>query len=170
MRREKTTNRESARRWTKTVRIGVILSFGTAACAESLPPDPAQWLHSVSEREPSHNDFRTDSGAATSVCQQSLSDSLPGKHRGPRVELRSVYEHQSTTTGNTTILLRTQDSVNVRCDFQIAPKDTGLQRFIISAGQVCDRGNIITFALVERYSTSSLATESSLRRLVVCIV
>ena len=30
-------------------------------------------------------------------------------------------------------------------DFQIAPKNTGLQRSIISVGQVCDRGNIITF-------------------------
>ena len=30
-------------------------------------------------------------------------------------------------------------------DFQIARKKTGLQRSIISVGQVCDRGNIITF-------------------------
>ena len=30
-------------------------------------------------------------------------------------------------------------------DFQIAPKDTGQQRSIISVGQVCDSGNIITF-------------------------
>ena len=30
-------------------------------------------------------------------------------------------------------------------DFQIAPKDTGLQKSIISVGQVCDNGNIITF-------------------------
>ena len=41
--------------------------------------------------------------------------------------------------------LRTRDAVNVASDFQIAPKNTGLQRSIISVGQVCDRGNIITF-------------------------
>ena len=53
--------------------------------------------------------------------------------------------HQFTTTGNTTICLRTRDGVNVASDFQIAPKKTGLQRSIFSVGQVCDRGNIITF-------------------------
>ena len=61
------------------------------------------------------------------------------------VELRSATGHQFTTTGNTTICLRRRDGINVAGDFQIAPKDTGLQRSIISVGQVCDRGNIITF-------------------------
>ena len=84
-------------------------------------------------------------GAATSVCQQSMADSLGGKARGPCVELRSATGHRFTTTGNTTICLRTRDGVNVAVDFQIAPKDTGRQRSIISVGQVCDRGNIITF-------------------------
>ena len=51
----------------------------------------------------------------------------------------------NTTTGNTTICVRTRDNVNVAGDFQIAPKNTGLQRSLISVGQVCDRGNIITF-------------------------
>ena len=58
------------------------------------------------------------------------------------MELRSVTGHQSS---NATICLRTRDGVNVAGDFQIAPKDTGLQRSIIPVGQVCDRGNIITF-------------------------
>ena len=61
------------------------------------------------------------------------------------MELRSATGHQSTTTGNTTMCLRTRDGVNVAGDFQIAPKNTGLQRSIVSVGQVCDRGNIITF-------------------------
>ena len=61
------------------------------------------------------------------------------------MELRSVTGHQFTTTGNTTICLRTRNGINVAGDFQIAPKDTGLQRSIRSVGQVCDRGNIITF-------------------------
>ena len=46
---------------------------------------------------------------------------------------------------NTTICLRARDGANVASDFQIAPQNTGLQRSIILVGQVCDRGNIITF-------------------------
>ena len=61
------------------------------------------------------------------------------------VELRSATRHQFTTTSNATICLRARDGVNVAGDFQIAPKNTGLQKSIISVGQVCDRGNIITF-------------------------
>ena len=40
--------------------------------------DPAQWMYSVTKQEsvPVANDFLIDSGAATSVCQQSLADSL----------------------------------------------------------------------------------------------
>ena len=55
------------------------------------------------------------------------------------------YRPSVTTNGNTTLSLRTRDGINVAGDFQIAPKDTGLQRSIISVRQVCDRGNIITF-------------------------
>ena len=105
-------------------------------------------MYQVTKQEsfPNANDFLIDSGAATSsVCQQSLVDSLGGKPRGLGVELRSATGHQFTTTGNTTMCLRTRDGVNVASDFQIAPKNTGLQRSIISVGKVCDRGNIVTF-------------------------
>ena len=131
-----------------------------------IPADPAQWMYSVTKQEsvPIANDFLIDSGAATSVCQQSLADSLGGKPRGPGVELRSATRHQFTTTGNTTICSRTRDGVNVASDFQIAPKNTGLQRSIISVGQVCDRGNIITFR-----STGGTILELSSNVLVVCI-
>ena len=61
------------------------------------------------------------------------------------MELRSATGHQLTTTGNTTICLRTRGGINVAGDFQIAPKDTGLQRSFISVGQMCDRCIIITF-------------------------
>ena len=61
-----------------------------------IPADPAQWMY-----------FLIDSGAATSVCLQSLADSLGGKPRRPGVEVRSATGHQFTTTGNTTICLRT---------------------------------------------------------------
>ena len=55
-----------------------------------VPADPAQWMYSVTKQEsvPNANDFLISSGAATSVCQQSLADSLGGKPRGPVVEAR----------------------------------------------------------------------------------
>ena len=56
-----------------------------------IPADPAQWMDSVTKKSvPNANDFLIDSGAATSVCRQSLADSLGGKPRGPGVELRST--------------------------------------------------------------------------------
>ena len=94
-----------------------------------------QWLCSVTEREPGHSDFLIDCGAATSVCRQSLADSLGGKPRGLGAEVRSATGHQFTTTGNTTFCLRTRDAINVAGDFRIAPKDTGLQRSSTSVGQ-----------------------------------
>ena len=46
-------------------------------------PDSAQWVYSVTRQELVRNgDFLIDSGAATSVCQQSLADSLGGKPGG----------------------------------------------------------------------------------------
>ena len=39
---------------------------------EAVPANPTLWLYPVTKREPSHNDFLIDSGAATSVCLQSL--------------------------------------------------------------------------------------------------
>ena len=111
---------------------------------EVVPADPAQWLYSVTKRDPSCNDVLIGSGAATSVCQQSMADSLGRTPRGPGVELKSTTEHQFTTTDSTTTRLRTRDGINVAVDFQIARKDTGLQRSIMSVGQVCDRSNIIT--------------------------
>ena len=58
------------------------------------------------------------------------------------MELGSATRHQFTSAGNTTMCLRTRDVINVAGDIQSAPKDTGLQKSIISVGQVCDRGNI----------------------------
>ena len=114
--------------------------------AEVATPDSAQWVYSVTWLEPVCNrDFLIDSGAATSVCQQSSADSLGGKSRGLGIERRSATGHQFTTTGNTTMCLHTRDGINVSGAFQIAPKNSGLQRSIPSVGQVCDRGIIITF-------------------------
>ena len=42
---------------------------------EVVPANPAQWPYSVTKRGPSREEFLIDSGAATSVCQQSLADS-----------------------------------------------------------------------------------------------
>ena len=111
-------------------------------------------------------DFLIDSGAATSVCQQSLADSLGGKPRGPGVEFRSAGGHQCTTTGNTTICLRTRDGVNVASDFRIAPKNTGLPR---SIGGTSVRQRQYHHVPQERSSMSSLEIELSSNVLVVCI-
>ena len=46
---------------------------------EAVPADPSQWLYSVTKREPSREEFLIESGAATSLCQQSLVDTLGGK-------------------------------------------------------------------------------------------
>ena len=64
------------------------------------------------------------------------------------MELRAATGQQFTTTGNTTICLRTRSGINLAGDFQIAPEDTGLHLSIISVGQQCDRGNIMTFRSV----------------------
>ena len=78
---------------------------------------------SVTKQEsvPNANDSLIMSGAATSVCRQSLAD------RGLGVELSSATGHRFTTTGNTTICLRTRDGVNVASDFQIARKNDQCQ-------------------------------------------
>ena len=105
--------------------------------AEVAVPDSAQWVYSVTRQELVCNrEFLIESGAATSVCQQNLADSLGGKPNGPGIELRSATGHQFTTTGNTTICLHTRDGINASGDFQIAPKNSGLQRSILSVGQV----------------------------------
>ena len=80
---------------------------------EAASVDPTRWLYFMTKRENVHNDFLIDSGAATSVCQQSLVDSLGARPRGPGVELRSATGHQFATTGNTTNCLRTRDGMHV---------------------------------------------------------
>ena len=49
------------------------------------------------------------------------------------------------TMGSTQIFMRTRRGVYVSGDFQIGPKTTGLQRSLISVGQVADRGNSMVF-------------------------
>ena len=88
--------------------------------AEVAMPDSAQWSVFGDEAESRNGEFLIESGAATSVCQQSLADSLGSKLSGL----------------GTTICLHTRDGLNVSGDFQIAPKNSGLQRSIISVGQV----------------------------------
>ena len=57
-----------------------------------IPAGDTQWMYAVTKQEavPNINGFLIDAGAATSVCQQSLADSLGGRPRGPVVELRSA--------------------------------------------------------------------------------
>ena len=137
---------------------------------EAMPSDPTKWMYSMTKRDSPNNDFLIDSGAATSVCQQSLADTLAGKPRGPGIELKSATGHQFTTTSNTTICLTTRNGINEASDFQIAPKDNGLQRSIISVDKCATEARSSrSAALVERSSTSLLAIELSSNVLVVCI-
>ena len=79
-----------------------------------IPADLAQWMYSVMKQVfLTTDDFLIDSGAATSVCQQSLADSLGGNPEDLVMEFRSATGQQFTTIGNTTICLRTRDGVNV---------------------------------------------------------
>ena len=61
------------------------------------------------------------------------------------MDLRSATGPRFTITGSTQIFMRTRRGVNVSGDFQIGPKTTGLQRSLISVGQVADRGNSMVF-------------------------
>ena len=88
---------------------------------DAVPVAPTKRMYSVTKYESSPNDFLK---AATSVCQQSLADSLGSEPSGSGVELKSASGHQFTTTGNTTMCLRTRDGINVSRDVQIAPKKT----------------------------------------------
>ena len=103
--------------------------------------DITKWMFSVTNRASKQNEFPSDSGAATSVCQQRLSGSLCSKP-GAGVELRSATGQRFTTTCGTHIFMRTHDGANVSVDFEIAPKMTSLHRAVTSVGQVADRNNI----------------------------
>ena len=60
-----------------------------------MPVDTTRWPYSMTKREYVHNDFLIDPGAATSVCQQSLVDSLGARLRGSGAQISNrlpVYD------------------------------------------------------------------------------
>ena len=91
-----------------------------------ISDDPAQWMYSVTQQEsvPDANGFLIDSGAATSVCQQSFfrlpgwktQSTWSGAQVSHRTSVHDDWQHDNC--------LRTRDGVNVASDFQIAPKNT----------------------------------------------
>ena len=108
----------------------------------------AQWMYSVTKQEsvPNANDFLIDSGAATLVCQQE-SGRQPGWKSQEGLEWSSSQPQDINSQRLATSQFAwAHETVSTwASDFQIAPKNTGLQRSIISVGQMCDRRNIITF-------------------------
>ena len=113
---------------------------------EAIPVDPTLWLYSLTERKHVHNDFLIDSGAATSVCQQSQVDSLGGIPRGLGVELRSATGHQFTTTGQYDDLLAHTRMVSTCLEtFRSRPRLLDYRGLSSRWDRVCDRGNIFTF-------------------------
>ena len=131
--------------------------------ADVAMPDSAQWMFSVTRQQPVRNgDFLIDVGAATSVCQQSLADSLGGKPSGPGTELRSATGHQFKTTGNTMICLHTKCGIAVASDFQIVPMNSGRRDLSSQLDKCATEATSSRFAaLMERFSMSSQATDLS---------
>ena len=106
-------------------------------------------------------------------CDISVStklDSLGDKPTGPEVELRSAAGHQSTTTG-TRRLACTHETVSMwREIFRLHPRILDCRGLSYQLAR-CATGATSSHSatLVERYSTNTLVTESSLNVLVVCI-
>ena len=139
---------------------------------ETVPANPAQWLYSVTKREPSREEFLINSAAATSVCQRSLADSLGGKNpedlvwnSGQPLDISSqrpatrrfacAHEMVSTLRATFTLRPRTLDCKNQSYRLDKCATEATSSR---SAAQV------------ERDSTSSLDTALSFNVLMECIV
>ena len=130
----------------------------------AVPANPAQWLYSVTKREARREEFLIDSGAATSVGQQSLADSLGGAQRrlvwnsGPPPDISSqrpatrrfACAHEMVST--------------LRATFRLRPRtlDCRGQSYRLDKC-VTEATSSRSAAQVERYSTSSLATALSLK-------
>ena len=129
--------------------------------AEVAMLDSAQLVYSVTRQEPVRNgEFLIESGAATSVCQQSLADSLGGKPNGPGIELRSATGHQFTTTGTRRSACTRETVSTCRATFRSIPRIRDCSD-LFSQLDKCETSSRFA-TLVERYSASSQATESSL--------
>ena len=89
----------------------------------------------MSNHEPGQKDS-VDSGAATQVCQQSLTT---WEENPDDPEWCSGQPKDISSPRQATRRFALRDVINVAGDFQIARKDTGLLRSSISVGQVCDR-------------------------------
>ena len=86
----------------------------------STTVDSATWVFSVTNRESSRDEFLTDSGPGTSVCQQGLSDTL-GDTPSDGIELRSA-------TGRT-FITTVSIHVNVSDEFSDGVQDDRLAQF-----------------------------------------
>ena len=136
---------------------------------DEIPADDTQWMYAVTKQEsvPNINDFLIDCGAATSVCQQSLADSLGGKPRGPGVELRSATGHQFTATRR--FACAHVAVPTLRATFRSRPRTQDCRdQSYLSDKCATEATSSRSAVQVERCSTSSLATALSLSVLVAC--
>ena len=120
-----------------------------------------QWLFSVASGESDQNAFLIDSGADTSVCQQSLSDSLGGK---PSAVGRQMSNNSPRPAAHRSSCAHVTCRANSTCrPTRRACRDQSYQldRQLREATSSC------VTVLVERSSTSILVIESSSNVLVV---
>ena len=135
---------------------GMLIQFDGG---ETVPANPAQWLYSVTKRELSREEFLIDSGAATSVCQHSLvwnsGQPLDTSSQRPATR-RFACAHDTVST--------------LRVTFRMRPKtlDCRDQSYRLDKSAT-EASSSRSAELVERYSTSSLATALSCNVLVECI-
>ena len=106
---------------------GMLLPMNYDCCKTGT--DSSSWLFSVANGEAGENNILIDSGAATSVCRQSLSDRAElewssGEPMGIATPLQAVQ-----------ILMHTRDETRCWANLQLAPKTTALEKPIIAVGR-----------------------------------
>ena len=127
---------------------------------EDVPVDPAKWLYLVTTHETSHNNILVDSGAATPVCQQSLADNLEVN----QADLEWNSERSldiSSLRWATRRHACAHETASTWLEPSRAPRRLDFRGPLYKLDKCAtDATSSYSAALVERYSTSSLATES----------
>ena len=116
-----------------------------------MPADPTQWPVLGDENA---NPVTMISGSIPELRHQCVNEAWPTAWWENPGEMEwspgQPLDISSRRLATRRFCLRTRDGINVAGDLQIVPKDARLQRSVISIGQVCNRGNIITFRSASR--------------------
>ena len=132
---------------------------------EIVPANPAQWLYLETKRDENPVAKSSDSGAATSVCQQSLADSLGGKPRGPGVEQVSHWTSVHDGRHHDDLLAHTRRCQRCGRLSDLTPRILDCRDRSYRLGKCATEATSSrSAALVDRYSSRSLATALSFER------